>query len=49
MFMVFTTAAADEQRSIVVLAFETIERIIREHFAHITDTDAVRVPEEVLG
>lgn len=40
MFMVFTTAAADEQRGIVVLAFETIERIIREHFVHITDTDA---------
>jgi len=38
--MVFTTAAADPDRAIVVLAFETIERIIREHFVHITETDS---------
>lgn len=39
MFMVFTTAAADEQRAIVSLAFETVEKIVREHFAHITETE----------
>ena len=40
MFMVFTTAANDTQRSIVVLAFETIERIMRQHFNHIVETDS---------
>jgi len=40
MFMVFTTAANDQQRSIVVLAFETIERIMRQHFNHIVETDS---------
>lgn len=40
MFMVFTTAASDSQRSIVVLAFETIERIMRQHFNHIVETDS---------
>jgi brefeldin A-inhibited guanine nucleotide-exchange protein len=29
MFMVFTTAAADRERAIVALAFETIEKIVR--------------------
>ena len=41
MFMVFTTAAADERSQIVVLAFQTIERIIREHFHYIIETDTV--------
>jgi len=40
LFMVFTTAAHDSQRSIVVLAFETIERIMRQHFNHIVETDS---------
>ena len=39
MFMVFTTAAADEAPTIVRLAFETIEKIVREHFQHITETE----------
>ena len=41
MFMVFTTAAADESSQIVALAFQTIERIIREHFHYIIETDTV--------
>lgn len=41
MFMVFTTAAADEDDHIVSLAFQTIERIIREHFHYIIESDAV--------
>jgi brefeldin A-inhibited guanine nucleotide-exchange protein len=36
---VFTTAATDKQRSIVALAFETIEKIVREYFSHITETE----------
>lgn len=36
---VFTTAATDKQRSIVTLAFETIEKIVREYFSHITETE----------
>ncbi|GMH32506.1 hypothetical protein BSKO_00340 [Bryopsis sp. KO-2023] len=39
MFMVFTTAAGDEQPTIVRLAFETIEKIVREHFNYITETE----------
>lgn len=39
MFMVFTTAASDEAPTIVRLAFETIEKIVREHFQHITETE----------
>lgn len=39
MFMVFTTAAGDEQPTIVRLAFETIEKIVREHFDFITETE----------
>ena len=42
MFMVFTTAATDDDLMIVRLAFETIEKIVREHFEHITETE-VRV------
>lgn len=36
MFMVFTTAAGDQDPTIVSLAFDTIEKIVREHFSHIT-------------
>ncbi|KAK9677671.1 hypothetical protein RND81_11G159700 [Saponaria officinalis] len=39
-FMVFTTAAADEQKSIVLLAFEIMEKIVREYFLHITETES---------
>jgi brefeldin A-inhibited guanine nucleotide-exchange protein len=39
MFMVFTTAANDEQMAIVRLAFETIEKIVRDHFHYITETE----------
>ncbi|XP_011625421.1 brefeldin A-inhibited guanine nucleotide-exchange protein 1 [Amborella trichopoda] len=38
-FMVFTTAAADERKNIVQLAFETIEKIVREYFPYITETE----------
>lgn len=38
-FMVFTTAASDESQMIVRLAFETIEKIVREHFEYITETE----------
>ncbi|XP_057964106.1 brefeldin A-inhibited guanine nucleotide-exchange protein 1 isoform X2 [Malania oleifera] len=40
-FMVFTAAAADERKNIVLLAFETIEKIVREYFPYITETEAV--------
>jgi hypothetical protein len=36
MFMVFTTAASDESPQIVRLAFDTIEKIVREYFHYIT-------------
>jgi len=39
MFMVFTTAAQDDAQTIVRLSFETIEKIVRQHFAHITETE----------
>ncbi|OIW01102.1 hypothetical protein TanjilG_25210 [Lupinus angustifolius] len=39
MFMVFTTAAYDGHRNIVLLAFEIIEKIIRDYFPHITETE----------
>ncbi|XP_042435949.1 brefeldin A-inhibited guanine nucleotide-exchange protein 1-like [Zingiber officinale] len=38
-FMVFTTAAADERKSIVLLAFETMEKIVRDYFPYITETE----------
>ncbi len=52
MFMVFTTAANDESPMIVRLAFDTVEKIVREHFDYITETEvgsaalfpATRVP-----
>ena len=40
MFMVFTTAASDESPQIVRLAFETIEKIVREYFHYITGGSA---------
>ena len=39
MFMVFTCAATDENHGIVKLTFETIEKIVREYFQYITETD----------
>ncbi|XP_010526535.1 PREDICTED: brefeldin A-inhibited guanine nucleotide-exchange protein 1 isoform X2 [Tarenaya hassleriana] len=38
-FKVFTTAAADERKNIVLLAFETMEKIVREYFSYITETE----------
>lgn len=40
-FQVFTAAAADERKSIVLLAFETMEKIVREYFTYITETEAL--------
>ncbi|KAK9742843.1 hypothetical protein RND81_03G200100 [Saponaria officinalis] len=39
MFMVFTTAAYDEHKSIVLLAFEIMEKIVRDYFPYITETE----------
>ncbi|MCI33034.1 brefeldin A-inhibited guanine nucleotide-exchange protein 1-like, partial [Trifolium medium] len=36
---VFTAAAADERKNIVLLAFETMEKIVREFFPYITETE----------
>jgi len=47
MFMVFTAAACDDSPAIVRLAFDTIERIVREHFDHITETEAVTFTDAV--
>ena len=38
---VFTTAAADERKNIVLLAFETMEKIVREYFSYITETETL--------
>lgn len=38
-FQVFTTAAYDDHKNIVLLAFEIIEKIIREYFPYITETE----------
>ncbi|KAG9144559.1 hypothetical protein Leryth_010773 [Lithospermum erythrorhizon] len=38
-FMVFTAAGADERKNIVLLAFETMEKIVREYFPYITETE----------
>lgn len=35
----FTTAAADERKTIVLLAFETMEKIVRDYFLYITETE----------
>ncbi|KAI7731458.1 hypothetical protein M8C21_026882 [Ambrosia artemisiifolia] len=34
-----TAAAADERKNVVVLAFETMEKIVREYFPYITETE----------
>lgn len=47
MFMVFTTAATDDNRAIVKLAFETIEHIVREYFGYITETEATTFTDAV--
>lgn len=39
-FTVFTSAAADDTKSTVLLAFGTMERIVRDYFRYITETDA---------
>ncbi|KAG5135114.1 hypothetical protein JHK82_026302 [Glycine max] len=39
MFMVFTTAAYDDHKNIVLLAFEIMEKIIRDYFPCITETE----------
>ncbi|KAI3498366.1 hypothetical protein L1887_34139 [Cichorium endivia] len=39
MFMVFTTAAYDDHKNIVNLAFEMIEKIVRDYFPYITETE----------
>ncbi|KAL4301738.1 hypothetical protein GQ457_10G019250 [Hibiscus cannabinus] len=44
-FMVFTAAAADEQKNIALLAFETMEKIVRVHFPHVTETEATTFTE----
>lgn len=38
-FQVFTTAAYDDHKNIVLLAFEIIEKIIRDYFPYITETE----------
>lgn len=38
-FMVFTTAASDESAHVVRLAFDTVEKIVREHFSLITEVE----------
>ncbi|XP_021809869.1 brefeldin A-inhibited guanine nucleotide-exchange protein 1 isoform X1 [Prunus avium] len=40
-FLVFTAAAADERKNIVLLAFETMEKIVREYFPYITETETL--------
>ncbi|KAL7238688.1 hypothetical protein ACSBR2_004729 [Camellia fascicularis] len=40
MFMVFTTAAYDDHKNIVLLAFEIIEKIVRDYFPYITETES---------
>ncbi|KAK1424098.1 hypothetical protein QVD17_19410 [Tagetes erecta] len=38
-FMALTAAAADERKNVVLLAFETMEKIVREYFPYITETE----------
>lgn len=35
----FTTAAYDDRKNIVLLAFEIIEKIVRDYFPYITETE----------
>lgn len=39
MLQIFTTASYDDHKNIVVLAFEIIEKILREYFPYITETE----------
>ncbi|XP_064935181.1 brefeldin A-inhibited guanine nucleotide-exchange protein 2-like [Musa acuminata AAA Group] len=39
MFMVFATASYDDHKNIVLLAFEVIEKILRDYFPYITETE----------
>ncbi|KAL4188056.1 hypothetical protein AMTRI_Chr09g42220 [Amborella trichopoda] len=39
MFMVFSTAAYDDHKNIVLMAFEIIEKIVRDYFPYITETE----------
>ena len=39
LFQIFKTAAGDDKISIVKFAFEIIEKIVREYFQHITETE----------
>lgn len=36
---VFTTAAYDDHKNIVLLSFEIIEKIVRDYFPYITETE----------
>ncbi|XP_051130955.1 brefeldin A-inhibited guanine nucleotide-exchange protein 1-like [Andrographis paniculata] len=47
-FMVLTAAAADERKTIVLLAFETMEKIVREYFTYITETEALTFTDCVM-
>ncbi|KAI3795646.1 hypothetical protein L1987_38302 [Smallanthus sonchifolius] len=38
-FLALTAAAADERKNVVLLAFETMEKIVREYFPYITETE----------
>ncbi|KAJ0585504.1 hypothetical protein HanRHA438_Chr05g0236791 [Helianthus annuus] len=38
-YKALTAAAADERKNVVVLAFETMEKIVREYFPYITETE----------
>ncbi|KAL0429000.1 UNVERIFIED_CONTAM: Brefeldin A-inhibited guanine nucleotide-exchange protein 2 [Sesamum radiatum] len=38
-WQVFTTAAYDDHKNIVLLAFEIIEKIVRDYFPYITETE----------
>lgn len=40
MFMVFTTAAYDDHKNIVLLAFEIMEKVVRDYFPYITETES---------
>lgn len=39
LLQIFTTAAHDAHKNIVFLSFEMVEKIIRDYFPHITETE----------
>ena len=49
MFAIFEAAAVDSERFIVSLAFQTIEKVVREHFARISDAHAFGFLVSCLG